>query len=100
MAGDLLPSLNELAVPQRLEDIRFLAKVYGWVEMYHDERRRFMHLHRKGKVLKIHYLKMTVISVLDHPIRGRNQLVRKRVDMVLLEEIFNDPRVHTDIGYH
>jgi len=42
----------------------------------------------------------TVATSLDHPTKGKTQLYRGQRDTFeKLEEIFDDPRVHTDSGY-
>lgn len=43
----------------------------------------------------------TIGSYLRHPKRGKTQLFRKEcTDPDMLEQIFEDPRTHTNIGYH
>ena len=43
---------------------------------------------------------MTVGTCLDHPHLGKTQLFRRNVDFTTLYEIFSNPRVHTNKGYH
>jgi len=51
-------------------------------------------------LLDFYYTTGTVKTVLDHPVRGRNQLFRKcQVQPDLYQKILSNPRVHTDIGY-
>lgn len=42
----------------------------------------------------------TVGSYLDHPTQGKTQLFRRDIDMSQAPEIFDNPRVHTGVGYH
>lgn len=54
----------------------------------------------KGRVqINVYTSKMTVGTCLQHPKSGRTQLFRKYVDMPLLAKIFEEPRIHTQIGY-
>lgn len=83
----------------RIQNIKLLAKVYGWVEVQHDEHSNMLGFTRKGKRMNVYYSKMTVSTALDHPTQGKTQLFRKNVSMRLLELLFNNPRLHTDKGY-
>jgi hypothetical protein len=85
---------------QRIEQIQLLGKVYGWVQIQHDENSNMLGFTRKGKRVNVWYSKMTVGTSLDHPFKGKTQLFRQNVSMKLMEFIFNNPRVHTDKGYY
>lgn len=49
--------------------------------------------------INIYVTKMTVATCINHPRKGKTQLFRKHVDKKLMDKIFKNPRVHTDIGY-
>lgn len=83
-----------------VSEIKFLAKVYGWVETTHDTKTQLLSFTRKGKVVNVWYGTMTVGTFLHHPRKGKTQLFRKNVSMKLLEFIFNNPRLHTGKGYY
>lgn len=85
---------------KRLENIRFLAKIYGWQETKLDTKACILLIQKKRKKLQIAYTKMTVISILDHPKLGRTHLIRKEVSLDLFEKLLNNPRIHTDKGYY
>jgi len=42
----------------------------------------------------------TVGSYLEHPRQGKTQLFRREVEMSQAFEIFQNPRIHTGVGYH
>lgn len=81
------------------ENINLLARVYGWTRIpafgmlsYKRKKARMNIWHtKKGSI--------TVGTALAHPTRGKTQLFRKNVDSRLLESIFDNPRVHTRLGY-
>ena len=84
---------------QVAEDICFLAKVYGWELDYNNPEFGELRFSKGSCSLAIWCGKMMVQTVLVHPKLGETKLFRKRVSMGLLEEIFNNPRVHTNRGY-
>lgn len=81
------------------EDILFLSKVYGWELKYHRAEYAELHFVREKCALTVWYSKLTVRTTLIHPVLGKTQMFRKRVDLKLLEAIFRDPRTHTNRGY-
>jgi len=86
-------------------DVKDLASDYGWIELptnLHDEGRMLSYYSSEhGGVRANVYLKTgTVATSLDHPTKGKTQLFRGQRDTFeKLEEIFENPRVHTDSGY-
>lgn len=88
-----------------VEDIQFLAGVYGWDFTLHNAYFKELWFEKRveGGInkLTIYYIgkKLTVVSNMCHPKLGRNELVRKNVDLKLLEKIFDNPRIHTNKGY-
>jgi len=86
-------------------DVQELATDYGWMELP-------VHPNDEGKMLSFYssehggvranvYLKTgTVATCLDHPTQGKTQLFRGQRDTFeKLEEVFVNPRIHTDSGY-
>ena len=84
---------------QIIEDLKFLAEIYGWkfqsVRIEHLE----LCFSRDGCGLTIWCTKMTVRTTMTHPKMGNTQMYRKRVGMALMEAIFSNPRTHTNRGY-
>lgn len=84
-------------------EIRRAAKKYGWTEiesrdssMVSFERRVDGHRQR----INIWFTTGTVATALWHPKKGKTQLYRKDVSRSLLKRIFENPRVHTAMGYY
>lgn len=84
---------------QLVEDLKFLAKVYGWQLEWHKPEYGELLFKRDGCGLTIWYTKMTVRTALTHPKLGETQMYRKRVDIDLMETLFDNPRTHTNKGY-
>lgn len=84
-----------------IEVIRWMAQKYDWEEILHQESERRLRFTKgiDNAIVDVWYSKMTVGTILNHPIQGRTSLFRKRVSEHLLEEIFADPRIHTSSGY-
>lgn len=86
-------------------DVKELASDYGWAELPahpNDEGRMIsFYSDRHGGVRANVYVNTgTVATSLDHPTKGKTQLFRgQRNTFEQLEEIFQNPRVHTDSGY-
>lgn len=83
-----------------LENIALWAKVYGWVEIPTKE----MTASYRRKKSRINLWRdkwgtFTVGTAIEHPIQGKTQLFRRKVDGQLLEGIFENPRIHTTKGY-
>ncbi len=79
--------------------MQLLAKVYGWQQIALDEGICMVSFARAGVRVNVYYSRMTVATCLNHPVQGKTQLFRKHVNMHLMEQIFEYPRVHTDKGY-
>jgi len=91
---------NRVSYPQRYKNIKALALQYGWREVDHQNTIFLVSFKKEDVRLNIYYSKMTVATVLTHPVKGRTQLFRKNVDKKLLIEIFKNPRIHTGRGYY
>ena len=88
-----------MTIQALLEQVSLLARVYGWYRVKTSPFSGLISFKRKGVRLNIWYEKMTVGTCLEHPKLGATQLFRRNVSMRLLEEIFNNPRIHTGKGY-
>ena len=84
---------------QIVEDLKFLAEIYGWTFQFHKSKYSELYFRRGGCGLTIWYTKMTVRTAMTHPRMGTTQMYRKRVDMALMEALFSNPRTHTNKGY-
>lgn len=88
---------------QLVEDICFLAEVYGWRLLRNVSARggntpRLVFT-RSGTKMTVWHESMTVATILTHPHLGKTEMVRKRVTMDLMETLFINPREHTNRGY-
>lgn len=81
------------------DHIIFVAQCYGWKRIEHDEKEKIIACRRDGVRVNIWYERMTVGTAMDHPKQGSTQMLRKRVSMEMLEELLNNPRLHTSSGY-
>lgn len=82
------------------EEVVFVAKVYGWVEIPNDS--MFASFKRGTSRINIWENKggtFTVGTAVNHPKQGKTQLFRRGVYPKMLESIFENPRVHTSRGY-
>lgn len=85
----------------RLKRVMTIAEARGWRPAWHrPEEMRVRFVKGKNMIVDVWYSKMTVGTVVTHPKKGRTQLFRRHVSERLLEEIFENPRVHTGNGYY
>jgi len=86
-------------------DVKELASDYGWTELPthpNDEGRMLsFYSSEHGGVRANVYIKTgTVATSLNHPTKGKTQLYRGQRDTFeRLEEVFDNPRIHTGSGY-
>jgi len=86
-------------------DVKELASDYGWTELpihpNDEDRMLSFYSDQHGGVRANVYMKTgTVATSLEHPTKGKTQLYRgQRNTFEKLEEIFDNPRVHTESGY-
>jgi len=89
-----------------VKDIAKLARRHGYEKVevnLRDESRMVSWRHSKkcgGVRINIYFTTGTVATCLDHPKKGKGQLFRRNMTYADLEDIFHNPRVHTDTGYH
>jgi len=88
------------------KDIKRVAKKNEYYELEvspRDEGRMVSWRHDekcRGVRINIYFTTGTVATCLDHPKRGKSQLFRRNMTYADLEDIFENPRVHTDGGYY
>lgn len=94
-------SLEFFNVAKRFEVVSKIAKKHGWHGIDFQKQSDLMIFKKGDPRIHVYLSKMTIITVIDHPKKGRNTLTRKKVyDIYIIESIFTNPRVHTGIGYH
>lgn len=52
-----------------------------------------------GERINIYLTTMTVVTAINHPAKGRNQLYRKNLSYKEMVKILKNPRQHTGEGY-
>lgn len=86
--------------PQKLKS---MAKKHGWDFIDHQEDIGMMSFRKvfQGHParINIYTTKMTVATCINHPVQGKTQLFRRRVNDQMMKKIFENPRIHTDRGY-
>ena len=92
-------------MPGRIYEEEYVDRVaekYGWRKSAAPSSRNAHSVsYRKDESkLTIWLTSGTCGSYLNHPVQGKTQLFRKRNGEYYLEEIFENPRIHTDSGYH
>jgi hypothetical protein len=87
--------------------VRDMARQQGYREVQHNEQSRVVAFkptagsnHDDLSRINVWYTTGTVGTYILHPRQGRTQLFRRNVSPNLLISIFQNPRVHTDLGYH
>ena len=84
-----------------VEDVRFLARQFGWNEVQFNTQSRVLGFVRHNKErINVYYTTGTVGTCTDHPRLGKTQLFRREVEYHVLEEIFSNIRTHTGRGYY
>lgn len=92
--------MNESFLNQRLKFIADIAAKHGYVQMDYQANIGLVSYAKNDVRINVYITKMTVGTCINHPTQGKTQLFRKNVGLDLLVKIFENPRVHTDIGYH
>eukprot|EP00934_Nitzschia_sp_Nitz4_P008103 Nitzschia sp. Nitz4//scaffold159_size51929//50516//51733//NITZ4_006889-RA/size51929-processed-gene-0.23-mRNA-1//-1//CDS//3329537604//8093//frame0 len=92
-------------VELNVEQVKSVAYQEGYFQIGHNVQSRVISFGQEdysGRMLvrvNVYYTTGTVGTCLRHPRQGKTQLFRRNVDPNLLRRIFEDPRVHTDMGY-
>lgn len=80
--------------------VRHVAARHGYTEICHNETSRMISFRNGSTRINVYYTTGTVGTCLNHPKRGKSQLFRRNVDLVTLDQIFANPRIHTGTGYY
>ena len=81
-------------------ELDYMAETRGWTKL-DCEKKPPMASYRKADVRLNFWLSTgTVGSYLNHPAQGKTQLFRRNIDMDGAPALFDNPRIHTGIGYH
>ncbi|GAB4822344.1 hypothetical protein N2152v2_009390 [Parachlorella kessleri] len=83
-----------------VEQVRWLAQEFGWYEVQCNYESYVIGFKRGNDRVNVYYTTGTIGTCLNHPIRGKTQLFRRNQSMNNLRKIFQDPRVHTGVGYY
>jgi hypothetical protein len=87
-----------------LEDIRSIAKEDNYQEISLNESSRVISFRggpSSSARINVYYTTGTIATCLNHPKRGKTQLFRRNVTTLdALQQIFENPRVHTGDGYY
>lgn len=79
--------------------IKELASKHGWKLLCHQENSYMLSFQKPEMRINVYYTKMTVTTCINHPRQGKTQLFRRNVDNKLMDKIFENPRIHTGLGY-
>jgi len=84
-----------------IDIIRLMAERHGWNFVQHQESQKKLRFDRitDHTVIDVWYSRMTVCTILNHPTQQRTALYRKRLSMDMIEDVFKNPRIHTNVGY-
>lgn len=85
---------------QTIKKVREFAYRYFWKEIDFQPNNRMISFSKGRMRLNVYYTTLTVASCLAHPTKGKTQLFRKCSNLIEVEKIFINPRVHTNRGYY
>jgi hypothetical protein len=92
-----------------IDEVRRIADRHGYEEIDHNEISKVLSFRgdstsnkkNSSTRINVYYTTGTVGTCLNHPQHGKTQLFRRNVvDLTLLSDIFENPRVHTGTGYY
>jgi hypothetical protein len=88
--------------PLSLSEIRTIARAIPTItEIGLNEESRLISFRDEESKWRfnIYYTTRTVGTCITHPVLGKTQLFRRKVGYAMLQDIFRNPRIHTDKGY-
>jgi hypothetical protein len=108
LRNNVVDSENSVPAPGSLTatdvlDIHTVARLageLGYSQIQFNKASRVISFGRGQVRINVYYTTGTVSTSLDHPVQGKTQLFRRKVDIRSLREIFDNPRMHTGAGYH
>jgi len=83
-----------------LSEVEGLAKKNGWLKIDYQENIGMVSFKKDRVRVNVYLSRMTVSTAMKHPKKGKTQLFRQDVSLEQLEEIFKNPRTHTNKGYY
>lgn len=83
-----------------IEEVEKVAVKHGYRMFDYQENIGLVRYDDGATKINVYLSKMTVATILKHPIKGKTQLFRKNVNLQMLDEIFEYPRKHTGVGYY
>lgn len=91
---------GEPIIAKTLLRIECAAKINSWsIIKYHDIN-LILNLRRGDEIMDIYLSNMTVRTCIDHPKRGKTQLIRKKISIEELQKLMENVRTHTGKGYY
>lgn len=83
-----------------LFEVDVLARKHGWNILRLHPKTYVLNLERNGVKMNIYLTTLTIQTAMDHPRLGKTQLNRKHLTKREIEQIFINPRSHTQKGYY
>lgn len=83
-----------------LSDVESLAKNCGWLKIDYQENIGMVSFKKDKIRVDVYLSTMTVATAMKHPKKGKTQLFRRDVSLEQLDDIFKNPRTHTNKGYY
>jgi len=99
----ILPKDTELVIPKlhkNAEKVLKIAGKYDWKFLEYQKPNRMISFLKNKDRINFYCTTGTVGTCIHHPKSGKTQLFRKGVSDEQLEKIFENPRIHTGVGYH
>jgi hypothetical protein len=81
-------------------EIEKLAEKHGWNLVSVQDNIKLLIFRKGTSQINVYWSKMTVATIVDHPVKPRRQLYRKHVSSEELKRLFKNPRLHTRRGYY
>jgi hypothetical protein len=88
------------AARANLLEVDVLAKRYGWSMLAFHIKTYTLNLERDGVKMNVYLTTFTIQTALEHPKLGKTQLNRKLLTKREREQVFFNPRQHTQKGYY
>lgn len=83
-----------------LEQAREVAAEHLYPESKHDEDNQVVCFQDGCVLIHVYYKTASVITCLNHPVRGKGQVFRRKLTLKNLEDIFEDPLAQMASGYY
>lgn len=90
---------DSIMIDDRIKKINSIAVKTGYQSLGYQENIGMLSYKKGDARINVYCSKMTVATCMNHPKKGKTQMFRRCVDMELLQKIFDNPRIHTGLGY-